>query len=269
MRSAHDNGLLKEGEKLIGINLGADFVSEHEWGIKGIRQLFGMKETGHGLAKRTATKTPVARDWKTMQMVNGARLIETKKETILVVGEGQIPEDIKDVHRCFNLGRYDDKLVTAWDDKSFGINAEKKEECEAVRALHAAILNNDVAIWVGGAGVFQNGGLIVCIASAIPAEKAQILADADVDRENLKKAADATGIEERLKKVGKKWFALSPSWLSKDMETVNGPRKSVHPVMFWLNPFAQDKHNYGWFTVEELDQWATDQGPCMQTRGGK
>lgn len=266
MRSAHDSGLLKDGEKLIGINLGADFVSEHEWGIKGLRQSFGMKETGYGLEKRIASKVPMARDWKTMQSVNGVTLIENKKETILIVGEGQIPTDVKDVYRYFNLGRYDDRLVTAWDEKSFGINAQKNEDREAVRSLHAAMLKNDIAMWVGGGGVFQNGGLVVCIASAIPAEKAQILKDADIDKEKLTKAGVDTGIAERLTKAGKKWFALSPSWLPKDMVTVNGPRKSAYPVMFWLNPLEQQIHNYGWFTVEELELWATNQGPCMLTK---
>ena len=270
MRRANDASLLKDGDKLIGINLGADFCAEHEWGIKGLRQAFGMKDTGYGLEKRTMQKLPQARNYDTMQMVSGVNLVETKKETILIVGVGTIPKDIKELYRCFQLGRYEnDALHTSWDETSFGINAQKKEDREAVRTIYAAMQKNDVAIWLGGGGVFQNAGLVVAIASAIPTEKVKTLYDADVDRENLVKAAAKTGIEERLKKAGKKWFALSPSWLPENMVTVNGPRKSVHPVMFWLNPYEQHIHDCGWFTVEELDLWVNNQGPCMKQGKGK
>jgi hypothetical protein len=36
--------------------------------------------------------------------------------------------------------------------------------------------------------------------------------------------------------------------------------------MYWLNPREQDIHNYGWFTVEELKQWAENKGPVMMTK---
>lgn len=263
MRRANDNGLLKDGDKLIGINLGADYCAEHEWGIKGLRQSFGMKDSGYGLEKRTATLVPQARNWKTMQNVLGVQLLETKKETILIVGVGDEVE-AKNVGQYLELGRYDDRLVTSWDEKSFGINAQKKEDRQAVIALYNAILRKDIAIWTGGGGVFQNAGLVIAIASAIPADKAKMLYDADVDKENVRKAGEETGIAKKLEKAGKKWFALSPSWLPENMVTVNGPRKSAYKVMFWLNPQEQNIHEAGWFTVEELEQWISNQGPCIR-----
>lgn len=34
--------------------------------------------------------------------------------------------------------------------------------------------------------------------------------------------------------------------------------------MFWLNPMNQKKYNHGWFTIEELQQWAKDNGPIVK-----
>ena len=63
----------------------------------------------------------------------------------------------------------------------------------------------------------------------------------------------ATGIEEVLKAAGKKWYALSPGWRDKRKQHVD----------FFLNPCEQERYDFGWFTVEELRQWARDEGPVL------
>src|SRR5271154_2305282 len=60
MRRGRDNGFLydADGKTLIGVNLGADFVSEHEWGIKGLHGSFAIPfadDKKLGLEKRTIT----------------------------------------------------------------------------------------------------------------------------------------------------------------------------------------------------------------------
>jgi hypothetical protein len=81
----------------------------------------------------------------------------------------------------------------------------------------------------------------------------------DEDRINLHEAAKATGIEEKVCAAlksdfgGKPFYALSPSWKNK--------QNTKHKVVFWLNPTDQQKNNYGWFTVEELEQWIEGKGP--------
>lgn len=268
MRRGSDNGLLKnENGHVIGINLGADFCAEHEWGIKGLRQMFGMKDTGHGIDKRTAHEIPSRRNWNTGQTETAVHLIETKKETILLVGVDK-PEKTDAKNMCrFELSRGDynkDNLLTAWDERSFGVSGTTIEQRAAIKAIYEAMQGGDFAMWVGGGGVFQNGGLVLAIVSRLPADKLKVMRDADLDREALQKAADATGIAAKLKAAGKNWFALSPKWAKEFKDC-----KSKHDVIFWLNPMQQDIHNFGWFTVEDLELWADNKGPCMGGRNAE
>ena len=257
MRRARDNGLLKnENGDLIGINLGADYCAEHEWGIKDLKRLFGIKGEGYGLAKRTMTEIPMHNNYRTCKTEVGVYLIETKKELILMVGTTP-PEkaDEKSMAR-YELSHWDDKLSTAWDERSFGISARSPEDKAAVKRIYDAIQGGDLAIWLGGGGVFQNAGLVLAIASKVPADKAKQLSDADHDAEKLQKASDATGICQRLKDAGRHYFACSPRW-----PHAGEKKKTKHPVVYWLNPMEQDKNNYGWFTVEDLDKWIKNEGP--------
>jgi hypothetical protein len=77
----------------------------------------------------------------------------------------------------------------------------------------------------------------------------------------LTKAAEKTGIAARLKKASEKsgitsylrpftYYALSPRW--KD--------ETKKEVVFWLNPCSQDRFNFGWFTVKDLDDWIAGTG---------
>jgi hypothetical protein len=34
----------------------------------------------------------------------------------------------------------------------------------------------------------------------------------------------------------------------------------------FLNPMEQSIHNSGWFTVEQLEEWAKDSGPVMMKK---
>lgn len=261
MRRAHDHGLLKaEDGTLIGINLGADYCSEHEWGIKELRQKFGMSDNEYGLAKRTIRKIPTWLDYQTDKITPYITFYDGRDKTVLVMSQ------YADAHHLDKMSElssysYKEEMNTAWDEGSFGVVAFSKDDREAVREIHEAILQLDLAIWLGGGGVFQNAGLVLAIVSRVPKDKAQTLHDADVDREKLKKAVEATGIEGYLKLAKKSWFALAPSWKTAKsfMEA-----ETKHSVVFWLNPMEQHIHKSGWFTVEDLELWAEDKGPVMK-----
>ena len=77
--------------------------------------------------------------------------------------------------------------------------------------------------------------------------------DADEDYHKLKLAAESTGLEAYLKSRGKRWFALSPRWANDEKSGVR----------FWLNPQEQQKYSAGWFTVDELREWADERGPVI------
>ena len=57
-------------------------------------------------------------------------------------------------------------------------------------------------------------------------------------------------LEKILEKAKCRYYALSLRWKDDDKKE----------VIFWLNPMEQDKNNFGWFTVEDLKDWAKGKG---------
>jgi hypothetical protein len=100
---------------------------------------------------------------------------------------------------------------------------------------------------------FMMGGLTFGIASKIK-EYDEAWKKSDISQYKLHKASEATGIEEYLRKHGKEYFALSPRWAN-DEET---------EIKWYLNPLRQSKYNFGNFNLEELKQWAHDEGPVIK-----
>lgn len=262
MRRARGNGLLKDDDgQLIGINLGADYVSEHEWGIKGLRQMFGVRDEGYGIDKRIMTKMPKGTEWSGPERY-WVKLVEKRNKITLLVGQ-HCTQDAQDL-KYLELGDYSkEKLSTSWDEGSFGIEAYSKEDRLAVKEIYKAIENHDLAMWLGGGGVFENAGLVLAIASRLPQDKIKILKDADLDREKLEKAVLETGIVQKLALAGKKYYALHPQWKE---PTHNGDNLfSNYNVAFFLNPYDQANYNHGWYLVEELEQWIDGKGPIPKT----
>lgn len=273
MRRGRENGLLKSDDgKLVGINLGSDFTSEHEWGIKGLKEKFGIPEKGYGIEKRTMTKLPtISKSWvsHSQQQSSAIHFLDQEKNTLLIVSDYFDPEKFDLRHMDLENYREDESLQTAWDEKTFGINATSAEDRQAVRDVYTAMLDGDVAIWLGGGGVFKNAGLVLAIVSMIPEDNKKQLYDADKDHEKLLKAAEATGIAKKLEKAGCKYYALSPKWAGEIKSTCDGEIKTKHPVIFWLNPMDQQDNEHGWYTVEILELWAQGKGPVIEKSKNK
>lgn len=272
MRKAYNGEVLKIDDKLVGVNLGADYCAEHEWGIRVIQDSFGIdadSKSKFGLERRKIARVP-KNIW--LREIRGTK--KTARGAILLHDDfgswirdeaeraKSQAERLEHLTKKGELFLYGDKTLTcAWDEKSFGLYTIDKETTTALTELHAAILNLDAAIWLGGGGVFQNAGLVIAIASRVPADKAALMRETDEDHARLLDHADSTGIEKLLESKGKKWFALSPKWKFKNTET-----KTDYDVVFWLNPHQQDVYNHGWFTVEQLREWAENRGPVVKAR---
>ena len=278
MRRGNDSGwLLGDDGKTIGMNLGADFTAEHEWGIKKIRQSFGLTPDDNrdvvGIDRRTITKLPGEyKDWggeikhPLLFKMNKAR----PPRALLVFadhGSDWYIEGIMGDKKLHNnelwLPRPDDKwnkdrecnIATAWSEGDFGIHVRGKDYCDRLKEIWDAFQRMDISIWIGGGHVFENGGLIVAIRSRCPQEGLTQMLEADKDSFAREKAAKDTGIFEILSKAGKRFYALSPRrWNDK---------KPGEPL-FWLNPQEQQKYDSGWFTVDDLKLWAEDKGPVMR-----
>lgn len=258
MRRGTEPKFILNGQgEAIGINLSADFVSEHEWGIKPIQQAFGLDQNAIGVDRHTATEFPfdrlVYRTGKFRGKAMALLVWETNKTCVEYMADKTMQEIAQMCELCVPE---DEGVAAAWDERSFGILVIGDGFVKLLDQLHQAFTEHDLAIGIANRKTFENGGLLIRRRSAIPQEEADAMREADLDRIKLLKAAENTGIKELLSKAGKKWFALSPRWTFDRLKD-----KTEYPVIFWLNPMDQKNDNFGYFTVEELKAWAENKGP--------
>lgn len=265
MKSGNKPNWIMEGERVIGLDLSADFTAEHEWGIDRLRRTLGIdgvrvEEEGRtqyskpfGIARRKVTNTEGVKFYKGGSF---AAIICDRwkiKDLDAHVEKHGIGEGFKR-ELPFGLRSETTALRAAWDGESFGVYGEG-EHASKVEDLWKSFMGSNIAMWVAGRVLmFGNGGLVILHIDRIPAASAEVLWLADQEQDRLWKESEKTGIRRRLKEAGKGYFACSPAWLG-------AGRKSAWKVMYWLNPIHQDENNYGWFTVEELDQWICGTGP--------
>ena len=224
-------------EILVGIDLGSDYCSEHEWGIKDIRKYFGMNDSGYGVNKRKISIIP-----------NNFKWVKTSK----FEGFGFSKYGCK-IEEYPNLHIGSEGVWTGWSDRDFGAFSNKPEIISKLKEIFEAIKNLNACIWLGGGGVFENAGLVIAITDRIPKENLDDWYKADKEREQLLKDAKATGIAIRLEKANLRYFALSPR------------RAENGDVIFWLNPYEQDIHNSCWCTVKDLDDWIAGKGKIIKS----
>lgn len=99
----------------------------------------------------------------------------------------------------------------------------------------------------------------------------------DEDRYRLKEASKLIGIKEKLDKLNNEYvkknphsfhkpfgyYALSPSWNFNKKDFV-----TKYNVIYWLNPQNQQDISFGWFTVEDLEDWIQGKGKILN-KGAK
>jgi hypothetical protein len=251
MRKAYDSEFLfDDNGKFYGICLGADFCAEHEWGIAGLRNTFGVD---HGEEKIGAAKTKTTKVPK-----NGFGFFEVKNGAILAKYPAYWDErnnQVNEIVRCARFGQ-NCVLECAWDEGDFAIYVDKNH-VDYLKQLHVAFHENDVTFL--SANQLMKNGLVLAIYSALPKTLKEELINKDRGHRQLLEAAEKTGIVKYLNKHGFSkygnpgWYALKPAWDRKG--------RSEEGIIFWLNPTEQHIHNFGWFTVEELKQWPHGKGP--------
>lgn len=286
MREGRMNqGWFMEDDRFIGVSLGADHCAEHEWGIERLQRLLGITGKGRaGIGRRTTQAKAIEPGVLTFHEDGNycALLCRTRyggepdyNQLTAAVAADKLPCSPRFTipkKRKEKPGLDPEwEFSGAWRGEGFMLLAHSRF-VDWVRALHAAALRDDLAVFVGGtSNPFDRGGLILCIVSEVPAKYLKQMRDADLDRDRLEKAAKKTGIHAVLKTAHKDYIALSPQWFSPGGwgGRPGEPPKSKHQVMFWLNPSKQDVHAAGWYTVEELKQWADDKGPVFKANRQK
>lgn len=284
MRRGREGKIWKSEEtgEVIAITLGADYCSEHEWGIKGIKSLLGMQDlqvpnfklgAAEKILEFLNMKTTGPVGLKRMKQTKDIRVVhnldtkglketsgwgkDKKKHTLwgFAIIESWYQErfDFKESLRenYFNPER--EELIGYWDENGFAALLEDKK---IVEEIVSAFSRKDIAVWVGASGPFNNGGLIIAIASRLPEDFVKEMEDTDLDTIKLQKAAARTKIYAKLKKSNCNYFALSPRWAN-DTKT---------EVKFWLNPRDQSNNNWGWYTTEDLELWTKGEGPIPKIK---
>lgn len=271
MRRAYNGAVLRDDQlNITAVNLGSDFCAEHEWGISGIKSKFGISSNNDGLLNslvgskklgidaRKITQTPTS-------LVQFDSVIETsskgKKDHKSMFGIGMVSEWRTNAEPSSEFDHYikgayfepaREEVLGFWNESKFMFLLESARD---VAEFSDAFKNKDVAIWVGASGPLKNGGLILAIVSRLPEEFKKEMLEADQDSIELKKAAESTGIHSILKEAKCEYYALSPRWKN----------ESKKEIVFWLNPQEQNRHNFGWYDVATLKQWAKGEGPIIKT----
>jgi hypothetical protein len=273
MRRANDSTYISHHSnpnQKVGIFTGADFCAEHEWGIPDIRNCLDMDVTLIGVAKRTNQSGE-----KNIYLSISSK---NKDYAYLVIGreansifEDKKPESASQLWKKIYPSNKEKDLYCEWDERSVKVVVKGKENVDLLIHLYEAFKYNRGFLALGGTGVFNNGGLIIIDVNDISDKQKKAIEESDLDEGKLYKADLATGIKVKLTatqtesycfpKSGCKWFALRARW---NDFTGNSTKKTKHPVVYWLNPRDQERLNFGWFTVEELEQWIEGKGPIVK-----
>ena len=256
MRKGNEGSLLEDNNgRFLGVSLGADYCAEHEWGIKGLQKEFGFDDPEKfGLARRKITRVSPLLRWaevKTKVYRDG------KNKQVTCVGLWVKGWDRGDDAPTGLEEFFGGSLWTGWSERDFGVFSYDAAEAAKLRELYDSMLELDVAIWLGGGGVFRNAGLSIAIASRLPTETTELWDKYDREHKKLKEDVAATGIEYRLKAAGLRWFALSPK------------RQKDGSIMFWLNPEQQHKYESCWATMQDLEDWIAGKGKVIKPENRK
>ena len=249
LRRSIDRNVLvwEDHSNFVGVCCGWDYTAEHEWGIKDLQRDFGIDQTKIGLERRKITKCPhVGLDEHL-----GVSYLWHQDHC----SWNKEPTKLPDYYRKECEPRPSQNTAAGWGEESFCFAGRDKKVKRQLGMLYEAFQRLDAVIYIGKAEVFGNGGLILAIASKLPAEIVANMTETDLDAAKLKRADEATGIKPKLEQAGKRYIALRPRWKS------NNDSQTKHPIVYWLNPMSQDVFNYGWYTVEELEQWIDGKGP--------
>jgi hypothetical protein len=252
MRTSHNNvNFLKNAaNELCGISLGYDFCAEHEWGIKGLKTLFGVcqddivESNVLGVDRYKVTTFP--QESVTFEVCTKTIDKVEHKVAYLLCEKSYFN---KRERPPFSFWR-DNKLICEWDERSFRIQVLGEENIEYLRQIYEAMQKCDIAFGnFSSKNPFDRGGLGITIVSKIDKEMLDKQLAEDLNYKRLQ--CEAKPWLEKFKTYSGDWLDNNKvSWLALSPK-YDGDGK----LKFWLNPYKQDKYSFGWYTPEEILEW--------------
>ncbi len=263
MRTSYEGFWLEtedDPKQVFGVCLGSDYVAEHEWGIKRIRDVFPDTSPEQ---KGPEARKQIAYDPDQWVFFTS----RDKKKAILVFEPGyhssSRPKTFKeaskqwiDLHEPYEGSK--NTFGAAWAGDSFGIFAVTPEDVKHLQALYQAAQDCQLCVWITASQPFKNGGLCVADLRRFPVQARDLMVQADTERQEFNalvaKVEQETDITARLKAAGFSWYALSPS--TKMLSHL----QTSYPLIYFLNParykgLTQKDLYCGWVTIERLEQF--------------
>ena len=285
----------EEGNEFMGIALGYDYCAEHEWGIKDLKNRFGIPEStkkNMGIKARSITKN-------IPNLVFKKETYKKQKFAILYTGhqywregeENHVPRDLEhykkdiewrvkfDAKNPSEHRRDKDPMTTAWDGNSFGVGVMGKKEVQWLEELYEAFKNKNVVIAIinhRAHNPFAGTSLSLMIKDRLPEEVGEMMYSADkeyYDKEDYEKKTGVPKLKEKLKKVRQKrsdygdnlyehnhgyHIACSPKWIDyEDAENREAEKKEYHTKydIMYWINYSDDDNSHGYFSVEEIKEW--------------
>lgn len=266
--------ILDSTGKLLGLSLGYAHCSEHSEDVGPLHRFFGISSAKYpvGVIDRKATVCPPMLTFVEYDYAPRDKRRKHYKAASLMLRDSRYDRhDMthQQLLKSFDLDFYSDinrpdalpqdDMMCAWDPEEFGVHVRGDDNIAKLRQMYEAMQALDVAIGRPTSEGFMRSGLAFVIFSAVPADADQSVTQADLAHKKLHEAAEASGIYQLMKETGTRWIALSPDWYD---------REKQDSLIFFLNPNDQQNCTYGWFTLDELTQWAKHRtGPIMRDAG--
>jgi hypothetical protein len=173
--------------------------------------------------------------------------------------------------------------ATVWfAEYGFLIMSRNEETDVILEFLADRAKDRDIAVFMGGGGAnpFGRGGIVIVVPSLVSAEEKETLRKSHENTRLLEEAAVRTRIRERIRQKAEEtsqggWTLNSPYHLYGTRADWSNSIKSrgeadalstKHDVIFWIN---SGRKIYGWYTVEELDQWLVGTGKVLEDAAGR
>lgn len=258
-----------------GFSLGYDFCAEHEFGAKYIKEALGIeKDFPIGVEDRTMTAVPEDLGYDEYELRSkDKRVKKTTPAALLYLARrySAWPESPAERAKCLGASfqcdvkdrRYEPErhdIVSAWSGHGgFVIHVRGAQNVARLRALHEAFRRKAVSLADASGLGFIRKALSLVIVDRFPEDVKKTVRERDLAHKRMYDAFDATGVKERLKQAGRRWYALMPRWREGEGSQ----------LLVFLNPCEQGKYDSGWFTVEELDAWAQGRGPVADGRAAE
>jgi hypothetical protein len=277
MRRAFNNpDFLYHDNKLVGVNLGFDFCAEHEWGVKGIREKLGIGEIGNppGIQTRINTSNDVylfhsfkrkGEKYAVMFSLTAVRNrywgadrhndpIDVKIKNYIndhfKQAKSWLGESLAGLRESEKERNKDNHITCQWAEEDFEIFVHGEEFVNNLKQIHEAYTAKNISLGGNycGNSFTKQLGLSFFIVSNMPQEWIDRCMQADEEQIQIQKMVEDTKIKDILAKASKTYYALSPRF------DANGC------LSFWLNPCDQKNNNFGWYSVEDLKEWALGKG---------